>query len=293
MADVYVLSRVQALGLREARASGAASVSVSLDLGLSASEVAVEEGGARLPDGSLLPWEEVAAICEAERQCFAVQAGAATVIRRFSETTGRLCALMPTSGAPTLLIAGIPMHRCKDVDPWADTANKMRAIGRLHGRVLDTCTGLGYTAIAAARTAEEVVTIEIDPAVLDVARLNPWSRPLFALPGIEQRIGDVFEVVEEFPDAHFAAIIHDPPAMRLAGDLYAAEMYRRLARILREGGRLFHYIGDPDSKSGRSVTRGVAQRLQEAGFVDVRARPEAFGLVARKAGGRHAGRGGR
>ncbi|NLD73912.1 MAG: spermine synthase, partial [Chloroflexi bacterium] len=48
------------------------------------------------------------------------------------------------------------------------------------------------------------------------------------------------------------------------------------------GGRLFHYVGDPDSKSGRSVTRGVVQRLGEAGFRDVRPRPQAFGVLARK-----------
>ncbi len=163
---------------------------------------------------------------------------------------------MPTSGAPTLLIAGIPMHRIKDVDPHQDTLNKMRAIGRLRGRVLDTSTGLGYTAIEAARSADQVVTIEVDPAVLEVARRNPWSRDLFQRANITQVVGDSYEELLGFAEGSFDAIIHDPPAMRLAGDLYSGEMYRRLYRVLRDGGRLFHYIGDPDSKSGRSVTRG-------------------------------------
>jgi len=51
---------------------------------------------------------------------------------------------------------------------------------------------------------------------------------------------------------------------------------------LKRGGRLFHYIGDLDSTSGRVVAKGAVRRLQEAGFVQVERRPEAFGLVARR-----------
>jgi len=56
--------------------------------------------------------------------------------------------------------------------------------------------------------------------------------------------------------------------------------YRRLVRVLRRGGRLFHYIGNLESKSGRIVARGAMRRLREAGFSRVVRRPEAFGLVA-------------
>ncbi len=285
MAEVYVLSRVQVAPLLAAREAGVAETLASPDLGLTTVRLGIEAAGARLPDGSLLTWADAAEIVAAEQNCFAVDGGAIAPIRLFSDVTGRLCSLMPTSGAPTLLIAGIPMHRFKDVDPHEDTLNKMRAIGPLRGRVLDTSTGLGYTAIQAARTAAEVVTIEIDPAVLEVARQNPWSRALFSLPNIAQEIGDSYDVIEEFAAGSFAAIIHDPPAMRLTGDLYSAEMYRRLYRVLREGGRMFHYVGDPDSKSGRSVARGVARRLAEAGFSDVRPRPQAYGLLATKGRG--------
>jgi predicted methyltransferase len=289
MPQVFVASREWVAPLLAARAAGHDAAETSLDLGLTRVHLEVTEAGARLPDGSLLPWEALAEIDAAEQNCFALDGGACAPIRVFSEATGRLCSLMPTSGAPTLLIAGIPMHRIKGVDPYQDTLNKMRAIGRLRGRVLDTSTGLGYTAIEAARSAEQVVTIEIDPAVLEVARLNPWSRDLFQRANITQITGDSYEEVAALPEASFDAIIHDPPAMRLTGDLYSGEMYRRLYRVLRDGGRLFHYIGDPDSKSGRSVTRGVALRLEEAGFGEVRPRPQAFGLLARK-GGRGGGR---
>jgi predicted methyltransferase len=64
--------------------------------------------------------------------------------------------------------------------------------------------------------------------------------------------------------------------------LYSAEFYRQLGRILKAKGKLFHYIGDPNSKSGRSVARGVIRRLQDAGFRYIKPRPQAFGVVAYK-----------
>lgn len=61
---------------------------------------------------------------------------------------------MPTGGAPTLLVAGFPMHRIKGIDPHEDTLIKFQTIAPLVGRVLDTATGLGYTAIEVVKTAE-------------------------------------------------------------------------------------------------------------------------------------------
>jgi len=52
--------------------------------------------------------------------------------------------------------------------------------------------------------------------------------------------------------------------------------------VLKRGGRLFHYIGDPNSKASGNVTKGVMRRLQDAGFKRVVRRPEAFGVVAYK-----------
>jgi predicted methyltransferase len=174
------------------------------------------------------------------------------------------------------------MHRFKGVDPHRDTLLKIKAIVPVVGQVLDTATGLGYTAIEAAKTAEQVTTVEIEPAALEVARLNPWSQRLFDNPRITQIVGDVYEEIETFEDGAFDCIIHDPPAFNLAGDLYAGAFYRELFRVLRRKGRLFHYIGDLESKSGRTVAKGAVRRLQEAGFSRVVRRPEAFGLVACK-----------
>jgi predicted methyltransferase len=68
----------------------------------------------------------------------------------------------------------------------------------------------------------------------------------------------------------------------LAGDLYSEEFYQDLYRVLARGGRLFHYVGDLESKSGRGVVRGVIERLKRSGFRQVTRRPEAFGVTAIK-----------
>ena len=115
-----------------------------------------------------------------------------------------------------------------------------------------------------------------------MARLNPWSQSLFENPKITQVVGDSVEEIEKFKASSFARIIHDPPTLSLAGDLYSGEFYRQLYRVMQAGGRLFHYIGDLDSKSGRVVAKGAVRRLQEAGFRRVVPQPTAFGLVAYK-----------
>jgi predicted methyltransferase len=282
MAERFVVSYVQVQPLLQAREKGKRSAGASPDLGLTQTHVQLEAGGVIFPDGKRLSWKAIEEIDDNRTVCFAVMGNQVEKIQCFSETFGRFYSLMPTEVAPTLLISGIPMHRIQGVTPDQDTRVKVRTIAPLTGPVLDTATGLGYTAIEAARTAEHVVTIELDPVVLDVARLNPWSRPLFEDPKIEQMVGDSFEVVQTFEDETFARILHDPPMFSLAGDLYSGECYQHLFRILKRKGRLFHYIGDLESRSGRNVVKGVVRRLQEVGFSRIVRKPEAFGVVAYK-----------
>lgn len=259
------------------------TVRLSPDLGLSLIMVRLAPHGILFPDGALLSWEDAASIADNENNCFLLdQDGTPTKIMNFSEETNRVYSLMPTEGAPTMLISGIPMHRIKDTDPYQDTLEKIKTLGPLVGQVLDTATGLGYTAIEAAKSADQVTTIELDLSALEIARQNPWSRDLFNNPQIEQRIGDSANEIAAFEDARFDRILHDPPAFSLAGQLYSRTFYEELYRVLAPKGRLFHYVGNPDSPSGGNVTRGVIRRLGEAGFSQVKRRPEAFGLVASK-----------
>ncbi len=282
----FVLAHQQARTILTARAAGEETVGASLDLGLTTTELALTPAGASLPRGLWIGWDDLALIAGREEGCFAVRGpGVIERIGRFSEALSRHYSLFPTAGAPTILIASFSMHRIKGTDPHRDTLAKMRAAAPLRGRVLDTSTGLGYTAIEAARNpaVEEVTTIELDPTILAIARDNPWSRGLFTDPKIRQIIGDSYEVVPEFPPESFLRIIHDPPIFSLAGELYSGAFYRELFRILRRGGKLFHYIGNLDSKGSGGVARGAIRRLKEAGFARVERHQEAFGVVATKA----------
>lgn len=228
----------------------------------------------------MMSWATVEEIVASENTCFAWRQGQLSKIRTYSNMLNRVYTLYPTARAPTMLVSGIPMHRIKGVDPHQDTLNKIKAIVPIRGAVLDTTTGLGYTAIEAARAAAHVTTVELDPTVLEICRQNPWSQSLFSSPNIEQRIGDAFDVVETLPGDEYSCVIHDPPTFSLAGHLYSAEFYVQLRRVLKGNGRLFHYIGDPSSRSGRNITRGVVNRLKEAGFRRVSPRQQAFGVVA-------------
>jgi hypothetical protein len=260
---------------------------ISLDLGLSLTSVSLEPLGVRLPDGASLPWESLTVIAEDENGCYLLEQTpgvcASRKIQLYSELTDRSYSLFPTSGAPTMLVSGLPMHRIKGTDPHRDTLEKIKA-ARPAGNVLDTCTGLGYTAIEASKLANvaHVTTIELDPAALQICRLNPWSQALFDNPKITQIIGDSFDEIANFPDCTFTRILHDPPYLSLAGDLFSLDFYRQAWRVLSRNGRLFHYIGNPESKSGRSATAGVIKRLEQAGFRHIERAPRAFGVVASK-----------
>ena len=277
-----ILSYIQARPLLEARKRGQTTVETSTDLGMSSSSATLNDEGVIFATGERLDWSSIEKICKSEVKCYTVSEQGIAPVQVFSEATGRVCSLLPTRGAPSMLIAGFVMHRIKDIDPWQHAQRMVAAISPVSGSVLDTTTGLGYTAILAARTAESVTTIELDPGAQAIAQLNPWSGELFTNPSITRVMGDACEVVPTFANESFQRIVHDPPTFALAGELYSGVFYRELYRVLKRGGRLFHYVGDPESKASGGVTRGVIRRLQEAGFSRVVRHAEAYGVVAYK-----------
>lgn len=277
-----ILSHYEVRPLLAARAQGAAATTGSADLGKSTTTVALGPDGARFANGALVAWDALERIAAETSKCFVADGAGLTEIRVFSETTGWVRSLFPTGSAPTTLVAGFTMHRIQGVSPLEDTARKVKGASPLAGRVLDTATGLGYTAILAARSVAEVVTVELDPAGLELAKSNPWSDELFSARNITQRVGDVGTVIGEFADGSFARILHDPPTLKLAGELYSAAFYGQLHRVLEKHGKLSHYIGDPQSQSGSRTTRGVVERLRAAGFRRVVPDPAAYGVVAIK-----------
>jgi predicted methyltransferase len=278
---MIVLSHFQTEVLFHAKKSEETKAVVSTDLNLSQNEVLLDPEGPIFPNGLKLSWEAVEEIHKHKSACFMIEeSGALKRIHYFSPTFQRAYSLLPTERTPTMLLAGFPMHRIKGIDPQEDTHRKIQSISPVLGPVLDTATGLGYTAIQAAQTASQVVTIELDPMVLEVCRCNPWSQELFTNPRIQQQIGNAVDVIQTLENQSFQRIYHDPPAFQLAGELYSETFYRQLFRILHRGGRLFHYIGDLESTSGSRVVKGVVRRLQNAGFQRIQRVPEAFGVTA-------------
>lgn len=281
---MILLTRLAAAAIREAAEAGAERVSVSLDLGRSQAELELNGAAIRFPDGQQLPVSALETVESNPESIYAVLEDSVEKLTWFSEETGKVYTLRATSGWPALEISGILMQRIKDTDPERDAASKVRAIQPVRGRVLETCFGLGYSALHSARDADAVVVYEVDPNVVDMARLNPYSAPVFE-PGsrIEVRQGDVALGIRDLPDASFDAILHDPPTLAIAGELYSDAFYRELLRVLRPGGRLFHYTGDPGSRHRRQDLPGrVAERLSGVGFVAVRREPAALGVSARR-----------
>lgn len=275
-----VLSHYQAVEMLAACRSGADSVESSLDLNRTRVTLPCNAEGVQVEGVEPLTIPLLEYVADDANSCWLVDGDELEKIEAFSEEMGRYYSLYPTASAPTMLISGIPMHRIQDTNPWRDTQAKIKAAGPITGDVLDTCTGLGYTALLAAESARSVITVELDATAHEVVRQNPWSQRIFETPNITMKIGDSGELIGGFPDASFDIVVHDPPMFNLAGELYSLEFYREVKRVLRKRGRLFHYIGNPESKSGATVTRGVIRRLKEAGFARVTSRPEAFGVVA-------------
>jgi hypothetical protein len=201
----------------------------------------------------------------------------------YDDETRKYYKLLATTTWPTVEISGIRMHRVESADPQTDTRLKMKA-ARPYGDVLDCCTGLGYTAIAAAKRPEvrRVLTVDRDKNVLLLAKQNPPSAELFSSPKIESVIADTAEYVKTLRDDLFDSIVHDPPRLAMAGELYGEAFYRELFRVLKPGGRLYHYTGAPGRAAGKDIPGGVMRRLQAAGFTRVQRVPWAQGVVAAK-----------
>ncbi len=200
-----------------------------------------------------------------------------------SRYNGALIKLVPTEwGAPTFEIDGIKMLPTSKTSPVDDARRKVALVQPQGKAVLDTCGGLGYFAACCLDAgAARIVSFEKNEDVLWLRTLNPWS-PDPDAPASGGRLqlthADVSQAITSIGDASIDALLHDPPRFGIAGELYSQAFYDQLARVLRRGGRLFHYTGTPNAlTSGRDVPREVAKRLEKAGF---KAEPALDGVLA-------------
>lgn len=187
-----------------------------------------------------------------------------------SRYAGKLIKLVPTDWqVPTFEIDGIKMLPTLKESPLDDARRKVALVQPAGKTVLDTCGGLGYFAACCLDAGvARLQSFEKNEDVLWLRTINPWSPDPEASGGrLQLAHADVSQAITTLPDAAFDAVLHDPPRFGIAGELYSLAFYQQLARVLRKGGRLFHYTGSPNKlTSGRDVPREVAKRLETAGF---------------------------
>jgi uncharacterized protein len=242
---------------------------VSLDLGMSRSEVEAKGDGFILPDGQKIGHDDIKTIIEKDNICFFLEDSAIYRVSLFSEDTNKFYKLVPTGldTPPTLEISGIRMHVTKKFSPMEDTIKKVSFVLPCKGNVLDTCTGLGYTAIEASKHADMVHTFEKDENVITIQKHNPWSAKLFSSDKIKPHHGDISEEIAKLDPLSFDNVIHDPPRLSLASYLYSEPFYEQLFRVMKPGGKLYHYTGEPGSKNrGIDLQANVMRRLAKVGF---------------------------
>jgi hypothetical protein len=265
-----LLTRAVALQLRAAVLGGVDSVDCSLDLGRTQTRVELTDGHWRWRGTT---WPVPGEL--KERTVYWWDGAAFAPLARYA---GALIKLVPTEwGPPTFEIDGIKMLPTAHVSPLEDARRKVSLVEPAGRSVLDTCGGLGYFAACCLEGgAARIHSFEKNADVLWLRSLNPWS------PGSDPRLelteADVSVAITALPAASFEALLHDPPRIGIAGELYSQAFYDELARVAKPRARLFHYTGTPNRlTSGRDVPGEVLQRLQRAGFD---ARREGDGLFA-------------
>jgi predicted methyltransferase len=252
------------------RHAGATSVECSLDLDRSTTTVELCAGGWRW-NGHEYPFLET---CK-DRTIYYWTGASFQPVARY---TSSLIKLVPTPwGAPTFEIDGIKMLPTAKSSPYADAERKVALVAPSGKRILDTCGGLGYFAAWCLRgQASHVHSYEINPDVIWLRNLNPWSPQPDAALTLES--ADIAAVIAAIPTESVDAVLHDPPRFGIAGELYSGKFYQQLARVLKRRGKLFHYTGTPNKlSSGRDLANEVAARLRLAGFTT---QPEGDGILA-------------
>ena len=116
------------------------TITISSDLGLTESELRLSD--LHIDSDIILP------ILKKERGIFKLEEGKLRHLALFDDGFYQLVA---TGEAPTVEIDGIQMHRTKEVKPFEDSRQKAATVVKKGDVVLDSCGGLGYTAIWSLR----------------------------------------------------------------------------------------------------------------------------------------------
>ena len=243
---------------------------ISLDLGMSKSKITWEGNYIIFTDGQKLDIDIIKkANKRSNHDCFLLENSSLYFIYIFENQTAYKLYEPHIDYPPTLWINGSVMHTISVSNPIEDVKNKVKLLGEISGEVLDTCFGLGYSAIELKNAgADKVYTYEISKAVLEIAKVNPWSKEAFDSSKIMIHNSDIIPTIKQFPEEKFSFILHDPPNIKINGDLYSLAFYKELYLVLERNGTLYHFIGGGRASREYKVdyTKGVIKRLYATGF---------------------------
>ncbi len=232
------------------------SVTVSLDLNQSTTEIRIENGMVVLPSGETFTIPD--SFSPELNVCYFVKDGLLYPLQFFDQVRGFSYQLVPTSFRPILRISATQMHK----KPFLDRLEKERP----SGVGLDGGTGLGYSVIVASRTATHVITVEWDPNVLEMATYNPHSRELFERENIRTILGDLTKEIKSFKSDWFDFIIQDGGMPKSSGEFFSQSHALELFRVMKRGGNLYFYLPRKGITKGRDFGQEQITRLRKAGF---------------------------
>jgi ubiquinone/menaquinone biosynthesis C-methylase UbiE len=114
---------------------------------------------------------------------------------------------------------------------WPDPAGVLAKVGLKPGvDVIDLCSGDGWFTLPIARTARDVVAIDIDPAMLDLARVRLREA---GVTNCDFIVGDAYELIRLWPKpANFVFMAN---AFHGVGD--PARLAKGVRAALKPGGR--------------------------------------------------------
>ncbi len=168
--------------------------------------------------------------------------------------------LVMVNNYPILEIDGIRMHVFYYKSPfkYAQAVVKHMNISK-KDYVLETCFGQGYIT-RLLRT--NVVAYEKNKGVLEIAKLNPYSSYLFNKENVHIVNEDIFNLKQY----GFTKIIHDPPSIRVAPELYSPEFYKLLFKHSAKHTLLYHYIGNTYKKRFNTFKERIIENLFKSGW---------------------------
>jgi len=247
----------------------------NVDFGTTKIKLIKQEQKAIFEDGVILNLNETVK----DNFCYLIDDQGLRKIAFFSSITNKFYKLIPTKDWPTISISSTPMHR-RD-SPKSDSYNKIDLI-RPYGEVLDTCMGLGYTAILASQKAKKIITYERDETVFMIAKMNPLSRGLFQPGNILIEKKDVNLAINEIKSYTFDCIIHDPPTFKISPELFSEQFYKEMFRVLKEKGKVFHYAPLYKVKQGFDFPKKIKEKLKKTGFKNISYSQRAGGFLCQK-----------